>query len=183
MRVAVAIEIPRRIDEGVHGVAFAPCRSATFRTVHVDERRNAFERRTAFTGDLYVERKKHRQIFFGHGHDAALGAMHHGNGRAPIALARNAPILYPISDGLVAEAFGLARRQPFSCGRRRWRGQTIRRNFRQCRIRRTAPSWWRHRPSVPSTGRITGVTGIPYSRQNSKSRSSCAGTAIIAPVP
>ncbi len=37
--------------------------------------------------------------------------------------------------------------------------------------------------SAPSTGRITGRTAMPYLRQNSKSRSSCAGTAMMAPVP
>jgi len=37
--------------------------------------------------------------------------------------------------------------------------------------------------STPSTGRMTGTTGIEYFVQNSKSRSSCAGTAMMAPVP
>ncbi len=32
MRVAVAIEIPRRIDEGIHGVAFAPRGAAALGT-------------------------------------------------------------------------------------------------------------------------------------------------------
>ncbi len=36
---------------------------------------------------------------------------------------------------------------------------------------------------APSAGRITGRTAMPYLRQNSKSRWSCAGTAMMAPVP
>ena len=35
----------------------------------------------------------------------------------------------------------------------------------------------------PSTGRMTTRMGSAYLRANSKSRSSCAGTAMTAPVP
>ncbi len=50
------------------------------------------KRRAAFASDLDIERQDHGQIAFGYRHDAALRAMNHRNGRAPITLARDAPI-------------------------------------------------------------------------------------------
>ena len=47
VRVAVAIEVPGGIDEGVHGIGFAPRRASALRAVHVDELGHFFERRTA----------------------------------------------------------------------------------------------------------------------------------------
>ncbi len=71
VRVAVAIEIPGRIDEGVHGVAFAAAGAAAFGALDIDELRDAFERGAAFAGDLDVERKQDGQILFVNRYDAA----------------------------------------------------------------------------------------------------------------
>ncbi len=52
-----------------------------------------------------TERQHHRQIFFGHRDDAAFRAINHGDRRAPIALARDAPILDAKCDGGFSETF------------------------------------------------------------------------------
>ena len=105
VRIAVAVEIPGRIDKGVHGVGFAAGRAAAFRAGDIDELGNVFERRAAAAGDFDVGGKAHRKLIVGHRHHAAVRAVNHGNGSAPVALPRNAPILDAEGDGGLAEAF------------------------------------------------------------------------------
>ncbi len=61
VRVGVAIEVPGRIDERVHGVGLATRRAATLRTRRVHELRHALERRSALQRDVDVLRQEHRQ--------------------------------------------------------------------------------------------------------------------------
>ena len=55
-------------------------------------------------GDLDAVRQHHRKLILGHRHDAACRAVDHRNRRAPIALARDAPVLDAEGDGGLAEA-------------------------------------------------------------------------------
>ena len=107
VRIAVAVEVPGRIDEGVHGIGLAPGRAAALGTRHVDELRHVFERRTAGAGDLDAVRQQHRKLAFRNRHDAARRAVNDRNRSAPVALARDAPILDAVSDGRFAEAVPL----------------------------------------------------------------------------
>ena len=104
LRVDVAEEIPGRVHEGVHGVGLAARGFAAFGAGGVDEGIEAGERRLAAPGELDIAGEDDGQLVVGHGLDAAGGAMDHRNGRAPVALARNAPILEPVGDGGFAEA-------------------------------------------------------------------------------
>ena len=62
VRVAVAIEIPGGIDEGVHRVGFAARGAAAFRADRVDEFGSRGERRFAFAGEFGIGRQKDGQI-------------------------------------------------------------------------------------------------------------------------
>ena len=58
VRVGVAIEIPGRIDERVHGVGFAARRAAALGTRRVDELGQAAERRSTGMCDIDCSRAK-----------------------------------------------------------------------------------------------------------------------------
>ena len=92
-RVAEAIEVPGRIDERVHRVGFAPCLAAAFWAGDVHELRHLRERRVASAGKVRHLRQLDRQLVVGHRDNAARVAIDHRYRRAPIALARDAPIL------------------------------------------------------------------------------------------
>jgi hypothetical protein len=107
--------------------------------------------------------------------------MNHGNRRAPVALAGDAPVFDAIGDGLVAEAF---------CARGE-RGHFLRASalarpdhspeFSTMPYSPNGSVMFRPMDAVDGTDH--GADGMPYFVQNSKSRSSCAGTAMMAPVP
>src|SRR5207245_828571 len=105
LRVAVAIEIPGGIDEGVHGVGLSARRFSALRALYIHEFRHARQWRLPLQADVNVVRQEYRQIVFRHRHHATLWAVDHGNGGSPIALARYAPILQAIGDGSPAEPF------------------------------------------------------------------------------
>ncbi len=105
VRVAVTIEIPGRIDEGVHGVGLAARRAGAARTLDVHEVGHFLERRAAGTSELHVQRQHHGQFALGHRDHAAARTVDHRNGRAPVALARHAPVFDTKRDGSFAEAF------------------------------------------------------------------------------
>ena len=159
VRIAVAIEIPGRIDERVHGVALAPrvARRTSGHFTFMNDG-NVCQRRPALAGDLHIERQHHRQILLRHRHDAALRAMNHRNRRAPVALPRNAPVLDAIRDRGFAEAFSLGAafimRRASSLGRPENSPEFS-----------TTPSSVNaalgFSSSSPSTGRITGTNRNP----------------------
>ncbi len=96
VRIGVAIEIPGRIDERVHRVRLAPRRTAAFRASRVHEFRHARQRRLPLPGQRHILRQAHRQLIIRHRNNSILLAINHRNRRAPISLARNAPIFQPV---------------------------------------------------------------------------------------
>ena len=92
-RIRVAVEVPARVDKGVHGIGFTPRRAAALRTCGVHKLRHLRERRTALLRDGDVLGQQHRQLVVRHRHDAAALAVEHGDRRAPVALAAYAPVL------------------------------------------------------------------------------------------
>ena len=109
VRVEVAQIVPRRFEERVHRVALAARRSAARGHVVLTNVGHARQRR-AFAGDRHVGGEQHRQSVVGHGHLAALLAVHDRNRRAPIALARHEPIAQAVVDGLARRARRASRR-------------------------------------------------------------------------
>ena len=61
------------------------------------ELREAGERRAAAL-DVHVLRQEHRELVVGHRHHAAGVAVHDGHRAAPVALARDAPVVEPVVD-------------------------------------------------------------------------------------
>ena len=106
-RIGIAIEVPGRVHEGVHGIGFAARFAAALRTLGVDELRHFGQGRTALQSDFNFIGQQHRQIFFRHRHHAAFLAVKHRNGRSPVALARDSPVFQAISDGRLAKAMPL----------------------------------------------------------------------------
>ena len=101
--IAVAVKVPRRVNERVHRIGFAPGRLAALWTVDVDEGRGARERAFPLSGQLRVFGQNHGQVLIRHRDHAAGGAMNHRNRRSPIALARDSPILNAERNGGFAE--------------------------------------------------------------------------------
>ncbi len=102
--VAVAHVVPGRIDEGVHGVGFAPRRCAADRAG--DAGMEAFvaqQRVAAAVGDA-VFGQHHGQIALGHRHRAVLGAVDDGDRGAPVALPADAPVAQPPGGFFLAQA-------------------------------------------------------------------------------
>ena len=125
------------------------------------------------------------QLISGTGTRPHCFAVDHGDRRAPVALAADAPILQAVGDRCLAEAV-----LP-----RRYFGHLLLRLFAGSG-RRTAPELI-STPSSATKGRLLAScsaalprganddarSGRPYFLANSKSRSSCAGTLMMAPVP
>ena len=103
MRVGVAQEVPRRVDEGVHRVRLATPFNAATRTRNADPVLGSLERRLAFRRVVVDLGKQDRKLVFGHRDDSAGGAMHDGNRGAPITLARDQPVAKAIADGRTSE--------------------------------------------------------------------------------
>ena len=104
-RIAVAVEIPGRVDEGVHGIGFAARIAAAPRAPDLDKRRHRLQRRPARTGDLRLVRQQHGQIALRNRNHSAPWTMDHRDGRPPVALPRDAPVLDAERHGRLAEAF------------------------------------------------------------------------------
>ncbi len=109
VRVCVTVEIPGRVDEGIHGIGFAARRAAALGTSRVDELGYSSERRSTGERDINIFRQDNRQIFFRHRNDAIFFAIKHRDRRPPIALARDSPIFQPIRGGGFAKTvfFGM----------------------------------------------------------------------------
>ena len=103
IRAAVAQEVPRRFDEGIHRIGLAARRLAAFRTGAFIKRRHLGQR-TAGTGDRHVFRQNDWQLLVRHRHVAAVRAMDDRNRATPVALARNAPVAQAELHFFLAEA-------------------------------------------------------------------------------
>ena len=104
-----AQEIPRRIDECIERIGFAKRRLAALWTIDMLPRRMA---RQWIAGGLEIDifRQDHRQLLLAHRHYAARLAMDERDGRAPVPLARNAPVAQPVLRLRGAPAFRLGAR-------------------------------------------------------------------------
>ena len=102
-RRAVAEEIPGRLDERVHRVRLAPRPAAAPGTARVDEARGVGERRGALARELDVAREHDGQVRLGLRDHPARVAVEDGDGRAPVALAADAPVAQPVVHPCLAE--------------------------------------------------------------------------------
>ncbi len=120
--VAEPVVVPRRIDERIHRVGFAPGRAAAARAAHVHEVGNVRQRRIAAAGELHDRGQHHRQILVRNGHGPARAAVDHRDRRAPVTLARHAPVFEPVLHASLPDSarlrivghppVGVARRKP-----------------------------------------------------------------------
>ena len=91
VRAGVAQEVPGRIDEGVHGVGFAPRRARrTAGSVHWYERRRLRQRIAAAVGHQ-VLRQHHRQLLVRHRHLAAALAVDDAGSGSPSSAGARCP--------------------------------------------------------------------------------------------
>ncbi len=104
-RIAVAHEVPRRIDERVHRVRLAARGLAALGAADVQEAGVLVQRVAGAVRDQ-VFRQHHRQVLLGHRHHAAVVAVDDGNRRAPVALAAHAPVAQAPGRLLLAQAGG-----------------------------------------------------------------------------
>src|SRR5216684_5135980 len=107
VRVAVAVEVPRRINERVHGVGLAARGTTALRASGVHKIRSRGKRRSAFTGQLGIFRKHYGKILVRHRDDSVLGAVDDGDGSAPVTLAGDAPVSQAKNRFAPAKTFGL----------------------------------------------------------------------------
>src|SRR3546814_9313386 len=84
-------EIPRRIDESVERVGLAQCLAAARRTACMLPCRMPVER-IAGDREIGILGQHDRELALRHRHQPARRAMDEGDRRAPIALARDAPV-------------------------------------------------------------------------------------------
>ena len=154
--------------------------SPHLRAGDVDELRHAAQRRAALLRNFNLLGQHHRQLLVRNLHQAALLAVNDRDRRAPVALAAHPPILQPEGD------LGLAK---CSCD-----GDLLELLFRVgaaqsvvlAGVDRARPLPNRTEDSLRQScryGLMTCTIGRPYFVANSKSRSSCAGTLMMAPVP
>src|SRR5713226_7225914 len=116
VRIAVAVEIPGRIDEGVHGVGFSSRGAAAFWTLGVYKFRGRSQRRCAFAGQIWIWRKENRQILVGHLNDAIFFAIDDRDRSAPVSLPRDAPIFQAKDGFFFSEALGFGERRHLFLG-------------------------------------------------------------------
>ena len=107
-RVRVAVEVPGRVDKGVHGVGLAARRLAAPGARNSLERLRSRQRRATFPAESDIVGKQDRKVLFGNGNDAALRAMNHRDGSSPVALPGDAPVANPELDHATGEPFLLA---------------------------------------------------------------------------
>ena len=148
------------------------------------ERRRALGREVEAVG----RRQADRQLVVGHGDLAARRAVDDRDRRAPVALARDQPVAQAVVDRAPVpgprssqRSRSMARRSPRPCAARPSGPELISRAVarvgRRRRLDRTGGAVAR---SAAST---TTRTGRSNARAKSRSRWSCAGTAMIAPWP
>ena len=101
----VARVVPGRIDEGVHGVGFTPCRLAAPGAIDMQEIVALAERIARAVGHAVLG-QHHRKLLVGYRHRTAVVAVDDGDRAAPVALARHAPVAQPPLHLLFAQAPG-----------------------------------------------------------------------------
>ena len=105
VRVGVAQVVPRAAREGVHGVGLAMRGLAAHRAGALVELLGILERFAR--GDIDVHGQDDRQVLFGNGYQAALVAIDHRDGIAPVALAADEPVAQAeVHDPLTQAALG-----------------------------------------------------------------------------
>ena len=100
--VAVAQEVPRRVDERVHRLRLAPAGTAALRAGDVDPVRVRSERRHTLRLVVLDVRQEQRQLVVGHRYEPAAVAVDDRDRAAPVALAREAPVAQPEVDRRLA---------------------------------------------------------------------------------
>ncbi|KAF5028666.1 hypothetical protein DSECCO2_656680 [anaerobic digester metagenome] len=105
----VAREIPRGLHEGVHGVGFAAGLAPALGAGAFREFGGVGQGRAAILVGAHFQRQQHGQVLVLFGHHAAGIAVHHGNGCAPVTLARDVPVAQAVVDGAAALAGGFQR--------------------------------------------------------------------------
>ena len=103
-RIAEAQEVPRRVDERVHGVRLAPGRPAADRARRVEKAFVEGQRRLPRRQEFDVIGRHDRELILGHRHHAVVGAVHGWDGTTPKALARHQPVAQPVVDLALADA-------------------------------------------------------------------------------
>ncbi len=98
VRVAVAQEVPGRVDERVHRVGLPRRGLAALRTGDVHPLLVGGERRHALRPILLDLRQDDRQLILGDGHGAVVLAVDDRDRAAPVALARHRPVAQAVRD-------------------------------------------------------------------------------------
>ena len=106
LRVAIAHEVPGRINERVHGVGLTPGGLAANRADHAGMKAFVLDQRIARAVRHAVLRQDHGQVFFRHRHGAVFAAMNDRDRRAPVALTAHTPVTQTPGGFLLAQAFG-----------------------------------------------------------------------------
>ena len=180
-RVAEAQEVPRRVDEGVHGVGLAPGRAAADRAGRVQEALVEAPAATDRSGGTRRRRARGPASWSsGTGTDAVVGAVDDRDRAAPEALARDQPVAQPVVDLALADALLL---EPVDGpGLRRGDVEAVEEAAVDLRaVAGVGPP--------PLASQSSGGCDGAHDRRargavaKSQSRSSSAGTAMIAPVP
>ena len=106
MRVAVAQEVPAGARPLGHGVGLALGGATAPGAGGVDPVGHRGQGAFAAVGGLVVFHvgQEHGQLALGHGHGAAVRAVHHGDGLAPVALAAEHPVAQLVVDLALAQA-------------------------------------------------------------------------------
>src|SRR6185369_7982073 len=101
--IAVAEEVPGRIDERIHRVCFTSSRSMTIRTLSVYKLRHSGQRRFSGTSEVGCLRQNNRQLFIWNSNHSTRVAVDHWHRRAPETLPGDTPVSDSISDGAFAK--------------------------------------------------------------------------------
>ena len=92
VRIAVAQEVPRGVDEGVHRLRLALPFASAARAWHVQPLRVGRERRDPLRPVVLDLRQQYGQVVLGDRHDSALVAVDDRDRTAPVALPGEAPV-------------------------------------------------------------------------------------------
>ena len=91
-RIEVAVEVPGRVHEGVHGVRLPAGGAAAGGAVHPQPGLDPGKGRPAHAGDLHIAGQLDRQVLLGDRDFAAGDAVDHRDRGAPVALAGDPPV-------------------------------------------------------------------------------------------